>query len=252
MVNTPNPPYGQPGPYGQQQPGQPRYGQPHYGQPPGPGQPSYGQQPQYRQPPGPGYGAPPAGPPQYGAPPSAPPPSAPPPSAPSQYGRPPAQQPPNPAPLQKNPAPGAYHPGGGQGAPPVMAGQQQGVAIDAKFFPLMWLLFFIKPKIVIDGHELPGTWGRNEIPLPPGQHHVHVHVPYFLPPRIGPADFPVLVQPGQGVELEYRAPVWAYSRGSLGPAPQQYNGVGLAIAISVIPIVLIVLIVILNVALATS
>ncbi|WP_280118971.1 hypothetical protein [Gordonia polyisoprenivorans] len=249
MVNTPNPPYGQPGPYGQQQPGQPRYGQPQHGQPPGPGQPSYGQQPHYGQTPygqpGPGYGAPPAGSPRYGAPPSAPP-------QPPHYSRPPAPQPPNPAPLQKNPAPGAYHPGGGQGAPPVQAGQQQGVAIDAKFFPLMWLLFFIKPKIVVDGHELPGTWGRNEIPLPPGQHHVHVHVPYFLPPRIGPADFPVLVQPGQGVELEYRAPVWAYSRGSLGPAPQQYNGVGLAIAISVIPVVLIVLIVILNVAIATS
>lgn len=95
------------------------------------------------------------------------------------------------------------------------------------------MLAFFKPKISVNGHELPVTsWGRNEIPLPPGQHHLHVHVPYFLPPQLGPADLPVTVQPGVPVELEYRAPVWSFSQGSLGPSPQKYNGMGAMLAVT--------------------
>ncbi|MGC4934528.1 hypothetical protein ACLQ3C_12705 [Gordonia sp. DT30] len=221
MMNAPNPPYGQPQPY----PGQSPYGQPHPGQP---------QQP-YPPQPGQAYGQPPQGPSPYGAP------------APGQQPPAPAYgQQPQPAPYPAAQAPGAFHPGGGQGAPPVQAGQQQGVVIDTKFFPLAWMLTFFKPTITVDGYDLPATtWGRNQIPLPPGQHHVHVHVPYFLPPRIGPADLPVTVAPGQSVELEYRAPVWTFSRGSLGPGPQSYNGVGASIAIFAVAILLILLIILL-------
>ncbi|MGI5291871.1 hypothetical protein ACQEVF_52365 [Nonomuraea polychroma] len=32
------------------------------------------------------------------------------------------------------------------------------------------------------------------------------------------------------LELEYRAPLWAYARGALGPAPQPWNGKGYIIA----------------------
>ncbi|MEP9393150.1 hypothetical protein ABLE92_13805 [Gordonia sp. VNQ95] len=244
-MNSPQPPQGQ-SPYGQPQYGQPQYGQPQqgqpqYGPPPQYGQPQYGQpqhgqpqhgQPQYRQP-GQEYGQPPASP-AYGA-------------APAGYGA-PAQQP-----AQQS------YPAAGHAAPPAhpgpqgVAGQQQGIALTTKYFPLSWMLAFFKPKISVDGHELPVTsWGRNEIPLPPGQHHLHVHVPYLLPPRIGPADLPVMVHPGQPVELEYRAPVWVFSGGSLGPAPQKYNGMGATIAIFAVSMFLLLIMFILMIVAASA
>lgn len=93
---------------------------------------------------------------------------------------------------------------------------------------------FFKPNITIDGHQFPVTrWGANEIPMGPGQHHVHVHVPYLMPPKVGPADLGVSVAAGQATHLEYRAPVWMFSKGSLGQGPQSYNGMGALIAVSV-------------------
>ncbi|MFZ0906640.1 MAG: sensor domain-containing protein [Mycobacterium sp.] len=90
---------------------------------------------------------------------------------------------------------------------------------------------FITPKIFVDGDEMPAIrWGRTVVPARPGQHHVHVHLPrpwlsWPAPRQIGPADTVVEVDPGRLVELEYRAPVWQWSPGSLGAAPQSHNGV---------------------------
>jgi hypothetical protein len=107
---------------------------------------------------------------------------------------------------------------------------------------LAFLLYFFKPKMFVDGQEMPvhgNGWGRTVLAARPGQHHVHVHTPYFLPPRLGPADASVDVRPGQVAELEYKAPLFAFSPGSLGIAPQKYNGVGISIAIAVIPVVVV-------------
>ncbi|MBX6168966.1 MAG: hypothetical protein IRY84_15180 [Thermobispora bispora] len=99
------------------------------------------------------------------------------------------------------------------------------------------MLAVITPKIVLNGYEMLGRWGRNTIPLPPGQYHLHVHLPYLLPPKIGPAELTIWLQPGTALELEYRAPLWSYSRGALGPAPQPWNGKGFLIASLVIAVV---------------
>ena len=93
-------------------------------------------------------------------------------------------------------------------------------------------------------------WGRTHLPARPGQHHVHVHVPYFLPPKLGPADATADVRPGQVAELEYKAPMWAFSAGSLGVGPQKYNGVGITIAIVAIPFVIVFLLILFFVVLA--
>jgi hypothetical protein len=74
-------------------------------------------------------------------------------------------------------------------------------------------------------------WGRAVHPAPPGQYHVHVYLPYSLSSRAGPADHTVAVAPGQLVELEYKAPLFTFSRGSLGPPPQHYTGVAATIAV---------------------
>lgn len=99
------------------------------------------------------------------------------------------------------------------------------IAITTKFFPLSFIFLLVKPFITVNGQQFPQTgWGRTVIPVQPGQYQVHVHTPYFLPAKVGPADVVVPVGPGQTVELEYKAPAWAFSPGSLGAPPQQYNG----------------------------
>ncbi|WP_301546869.1 hypothetical protein [Gordonia sp. X0973] len=143
--------------------------------------------------------------------------------------------------------PGHPQPAYGQ---PVHSAIQQGVQIDTKFIPINWFFYFIKPKIEVDGYPVNAQWGINEIPLPPGQHQVHVHVPYFLPPKVGPATTVVNVGQQQVVPVEYRAPVWAFSEGSIGPAPQSYNGVGITLGMILVPIVLFLLLMILIVATA--
>jgi hypothetical protein len=109
--------------------------------------------------------------------------------------------------------------------PPSWQYQREGIAVTTGYSPLSWAFALLKPKVVVNGAEMPTTgWGRTFVPTPPGQYHVHVHVPYFLPRRIGPADIAVNVASGQWVELEYKAPVWNFSPGSLGPPPQAPNG----------------------------
>ncbi|GIH20293.1 hypothetical protein [Rugosimonospora africana] len=114
---------------------------------------------------------------------------------------------------------GGYPPGGYQG------GGGAAIAVTTKFFVMAFMLFFFKPKIFVDGREIGAAiWGRNTIPVAPGQHQVHVHVPYFLPSQIGKSDVVVNVAPGQTAELEYKTPLWVFAQGSLGPPPQSYNG----------------------------
>ena len=130
---------------------------------------------------------------------------------------------------------GGYPPGNPGG------GGSTGIVVNTKFMPLSFFFFFVKPKIGIDGQEpMPATWGYNTIPVVPGRHNVHVHTPYFLPSRVGPAVCIVDVAPGQTVQLEYKTPLVVWSSGSLGPPPQKYNGawvMWLLLAIFVVAII---------------
>jgi hypothetical protein len=92
---------------------------------------------------------------------------------------------------------------------------------------------FVKPSVQINGHRVAAGWGPTYVPLQPGRYHVHMYTPYFLPPRIGPADYVVDVAPGHIVDLEYRTPLWSFSRGSLGPPPQGYNGAAAVAGVAV-------------------
>lgn len=223
---------------------QPPYGQPQY-PPPGQGQGRGGGQPGYGPGPGtpPGYGPGPGTPPGYRPQgPGGQPGHGPVPGAPQGYGQPPrpAYQP---GPAPQTPQQAAYQqPPQQQGAP----GGAQGLSLNTMFFPLAWIFFLIKPKIEIDGHQYPNAvWGVNNIPLPPGQHHVHVHAPYLIPTKVGPVDTTINVAPNQVVQLEYKLPVFIFSQGAIGPSPQPYNGVGAAVALFVIPFVLVFLLILL-------
>jgi hypothetical protein len=124
----------------------------------------------------------------------------------------------------------------GQPGPPPGQGA---IALTLKYSPLSFLLGLFKPFVAVNGHQVPLGWGRSVVPVPPGQHHVHVHVPYLLPSRIGSADLPVAVYPGQVVELEYRAPMIAFLGGSLGAPPQKYRGMGATIALLVVTLLIL-------------
>ncbi len=41
------------------------------------------------------------------------------------------------------------------------------------------------------------------------------------------------------VELEYKAPVWTFSPGSLGPPPQTYNGQTAMIVVTIVALVVV-------------
>ena len=75
-------------------------------------------------------------------------------------------------------------------------------------------------------------------------------MPYFLPPKLGPADTTADVRPGQLVEVQYKAPLWSFSAGSLGIGPQKYNGVGITIAIVAIPFVILFLVIVFTILMA--
>jgi hypothetical protein len=117
-----------------------------------------------------------------------------------------------------------------------------GIAITTKYSFLAWLYAVVKPKIYLNGYEVPVMgWGRTFLPTAPGQYHVHVYTPYWFPSRVGPADYSVVVHPGHLVELEYKAPVFTFVRGSLGPPPQRYNGMGATIALVAIVVLMFAL-----------
>jgi hypothetical protein len=107
-----------------------------------------------------------------------------------------------------------------------------GVAITTRYCFLTLLFALFQPRVYLNGHLMPSWgWGRAVLPVAPGEYHVHVYTPYGLPSRVGPADYTTIVNPGQVVELEYRAPLFVFIRGSLGPPPQRYNGLRVTIAI---------------------
>ncbi len=130
-----------------------------------------------------------------------------------------------------------YYPG----FPPLDPGRGDGgatIAVTMRYAPLAFLLGLFTPVLEIDGRGVPASWGRVTTPVALGEHHVHVHVPYLLPSRLGAADTTVVALPGQTCELEYRAPLLAFLHGALGPPPQKYPGFALAVVLLVVTAVL--------------
>ncbi|MBF6453533.1 hypothetical protein IU432_08755 [Nocardia cyriacigeorgica] len=140
--------------------------------------------------------------------------------------------------------PGAQAPAAGQGMP----GDPPGLTVDASYTPLAFLLAITKPKIIVNGQQVPNTrWGANHIPVGPGQHHVKVSTPWLF--DMGPATTAVPVAEGQAARLYYRAPALIFLNGAIGPGPQKTPGMvfvyiswacaALLILLSILPLLLI-------------
>ncbi|QSB17217.1 hypothetical protein JQS43_09520 [Natronosporangium hydrolyticum] len=114
------------------------------------------------------------------------------------------------------------------------------MALTTKYQWAFFMLAFFKPKVFLNGQEIAtNAWGRQVWTVSPGQHQLHVHVPYIIPSQIGKADVTVPVSPGQTVEVEYKAPLWVFSGGALGPPPQKYPAAGITIGLLIAFVVFI-------------
>ncbi|WP_280401013.1 hypothetical protein [Nocardia carnea] len=207
------PPQGMPAP-GQYPAPQPQFAPPvppPGGQPPQPG----GPQQQWGAPPQGGFGQSPAQPQFPGGPPAQP------------MGQPQFQSGPYPQPVGQPPAqfgpggqPGPYGQHPGQPAP----NDPPGLTVDCSYFPLAFLFALTKPKIQVNGQQVPNTrWGPNHIPVGAGMYHVRVTTPWILFDM--PAETSVSVQPGQGVRYYYRTPAIIFMNGAIGPVPQKTPGI---------------------------
>jgi hypothetical protein len=114
------------------------------------------------------------------------------------------------------------------------------IAVTMRYAPLAFLLGMFPPVLEIDGQGIPASWGRVVTSVALGEHHVHVHVPYLMPARIGTAETTVLAVAGRTVELEYRAPLLSFLRGNLGVPPQSYPGLAAAVALLMLAVTLLV------------
>ncbi|MDO8391601.1 MAG: hypothetical protein Q7V57_14060 [Actinomycetota bacterium] len=93
---------------------------------------------------------------------------------------------------------------------------QTGVRVTAKFFFLFWILYFIKPHIVVDGADSATKWNTPTfVPTSPGQHTVEVYFPYFIPRKAGKGSITVNVAAGQVVEIGYKAPWVVFFKGKM-------------------------------------
>lgn len=91
-----------------------------------------------------------------------------------------------------------------------------GIEVKAGFMPLMLLLFFCSPRVVINGYEYRARWGTNFFPTEPGWYHVEVYFPYLFPAKAGANSIDVYVCPGYVTTIDYYMAVpWVFAKGSI-------------------------------------
>ena len=76
------------------------------------------------------------------------------------------------------------------------------------------------PRILIDGYQVGGGWGRRVFASWTGRHHINVHSPTWGV-KIWNTDIVVDVYPGHVLELEFMAPTLAWSKAALYYAPHK-------------------------------
>ena len=93
--------------------------------------------------------------------------------------------------------------------------EQGTINIHSSFLFLQWVFFIFKPTISIDGGEpQKHGWGESNHPVAPGQHTVHIEIPYIFT-KVGKATETVNVVTDQTVALSYRPPLLVFMKGRL-------------------------------------
>jgi hypothetical protein len=98
------------------------------------------------------------------------------------------------------------------------------IEINAGFFPLSWILYFVNPVVWINGQRHQARWGRNSFDLPPGQYDVRICFAYMWTDSAGLAQAMLPVHPGYVTVVRYEAPFFVTTAGSMrvtGQLPTQ-------------------------------
>jgi hypothetical protein len=92
---------------------------------------------------------------------------------------------------------------------------QATVEFDLGFFPLMWILFFVKPWISINGNAQQMRWGVHTLTLAPGNYHFEAWYPYMFSSQQSLGSRDLVLHAGGHYRLRYR-PAWlVFLAGSL-------------------------------------
>jgi len=84
--------------------------------------------------------------------------------------------------------------------------ERTGITVVGRHFSLLWILFFTKLTVEIDGVPHVGPWRPHFIPATAGTHRVAVFFKYIGQPRCGEAEMSVTVPEGGIAGIQYRAP----------------------------------------------
>lgn len=99
---------------------------------------------------------------------------------------------------------------------------QAHVELDLGFFPLMWILYLIRPWMAVDGQAEQRRWGKQQLTLPPGIHTFEAWYPYFFRKRTSLATMQLELRAGASYRLKYRPALLVFLAGSMklveGPA----------------------------------
>jgi hypothetical protein len=88
------------------------------------------------------------------------------------------------------------------------------VEIDLGFFPLIWMLFFVRPRLSIDGVVETRRWGKHAVTLPAGRHVIEAWFPYVLPGKVCRGSITLELAAGRSYKLRYR-PRWLFVSGKM-------------------------------------
>ena len=87
-----------------------------------------------------------------------------------------------------------------------------GIEIKTAFFPIAWVLFFVKPVIEINDIKVKKPWGTGFFKLPAGVYIVKIHFNY-LGAECGANQIRVRLFEGQTVKISYYMPPWIFAKG---------------------------------------
>ncbi|MGQ0623499.1 MAG: hypothetical protein ACT4PP_02410 [Sporichthyaceae bacterium] len=92
------------------------------------------------------------------------------------------------------------------------------IAIDTKFFFLMFILYLFPPIVTIDGTAQKVRWGSFKTPVTAGAHQVDIHYRYLFIMNAGKSSTNVNVPPDGTVTITYQAPWLVFLPGRVSVA----------------------------------
>ncbi|HEY3801025.1 MAG TPA: hypothetical protein VGL61_00405 [Kofleriaceae bacterium] len=85
------------------------------------------------------------------------------------------------------------------------------VEIDLGFFPVLWTLLLVRPRVSIDGFVEKRSWGTHTFALRPGRHVIEAWFPYLFPGKTCRGSIELELVAGTSYKLRYRPTWWLFS-----------------------------------------